>query len=123
VAAFDDNEDTVTMLREWFAAGGIRCVTAPVRDFAEGRDLAQFLGEERPDVIVVDAGLSFGPTRHCLQVLRALPEFAHVPVILTTTMREALDRLPDAADTFAIIDKPYDLDALTLAVRRAAGEG
>lgn len=120
VAVFNDNEETLSLLRTWFEMSGMRCVSSAFRDFRHGHeDIQEFMAKHKPKVLVFDVGLPYEPNWDFLQALRFIPEIGRVPLVVTTANKAALEQLVGPTGAIEIVGKLYDLNALTAAVLSA----
>ena len=111
----------VTELLCWAAADeGYRSVTACASAFRDGtQDLAAFLREHEPSAVIWDIALPYDANWHYVQGVRERGIMRDCPLVLTTTNKRALETLVGATDVLEIIGKPFDLDDVFAAVRRA----
>ena len=117
VACVDSSEDVANLLADYLRLGGFRTVvhTTPVRWGAE--PVISFIRELRPDACVFTVSLPYPESWREFQALRAaLPD---LPFVLTTTNQRALEEAVGPVDSIELLGKPYDLDAVCQAVRRA----
>ena len=86
-----------------------------VRQAYHGRQALELVARERPDVVISDVMMPLvGGVELCAR-LKADPTTAGIPVILMTAAgRHAIH----GADAAAVLEKPFDLDAMDAAVRR-----
>ena len=76
----------------------------------------QKLHLRRPDLILLDGGLSDGGSSDICKMLKSAPSTKDIPVILlTTSTREDLENRMPACET--VIFKPFDLSELIRKVR------
>ena len=119
VAIINSSEDIVTMLSELFASDGFQPVTGFVPDFRKGnQDLAAFLREHEPAVIVWDIALPYDVNWNYLQTVRAGGVMVDCPLVLTTTNKKALEQLVGPTPTIELVGKPFDIEELLAAVRQ-----
>jgi DNA-binding response OmpR family regulator len=121
VAVFNASEDTVDCLTMFFERAGFRAVgrTWPAREPLTVEAGHAFLSRHQPDVVVFDVSLPYEANwERFLDFKRAVDGRA-VPIVLTTTNKRALSRLIGSTEAIEILGKPYDLDQLAAAVRRA----
>lgn len=74
-------------------------------------------GVTDPSVVLTDLGPRYDPTKGRAAVRRLRERWPHVPVILLTSHRAATEET-DELGADALIQKPFDVDDLTDAVRR-----
>ena len=74
-------------------------------------------GVADPSVVLTDLGPRYDPTKGRAAVRRLRERWPQAPVILLTSHRAATEEL-DQLGADALIQKPFDLDDLTNAVRR-----
>ncbi len=79
--------------------------------------------KEAPDLILLDLGLPAGDGRIVMERLRAMPALEGIPIIIITARdlgaeRQSLGR----SGAYALFQKPFDHDALLVAIRSALGE-
>jgi DNA-binding response OmpR family regulator len=117
IACVDSSEDVANLLADYLRLEGFRTVahTTPIRWGAE--PVISFIAELRPDACVFTVSLPYAESWAEFQALRAA--VPHVPFVLTTTNRRALEEAVGPVDSIELLGKPYDLDEVCQAVRRA----
>ena len=115
----EDDPQIAQLLREILVMQGHE-----VAEVDDGALAASAVRALRPDVVLLDIGL---PNVHGLDVLddlKAGPDTAHIPVIVVTAWWSAdLSGRARAMGAQAVIAKPFDIEAVRVAVTAAlAGE-
>jgi DNA-binding NtrC family response regulator len=121
VAILNTNDDVVELLRIVVENAGFIAVSARVNAIKRGEiDFEQFVRSHQPAVIIYDIPPPYERQWAFLKHMRRLPLLEGVPFVLTTTnvthLREIVG--PDER-IYEIVGKPYDLDQIVDAVRRA----
>jgi two-component system phosphate regulon response regulator PhoB len=109
----EDEEPIQILLSYNFEAEGYR-----VRSTAQGEDVAPMVGEERPDLIILDWMLPGISGIEVCRLLRARPETRDIPVIMLTARGEENERvrgLATGADDYLV--KPFSVPELLARVR------
>lgn len=79
--------------------------------------------KEAPDLILLDLGLPAGDGRLVMERLQAMPALEGIPIIIITARDLSLERESLAAfGVQAMFQKPFDYDALLVAIRSGLGE-
>jgi DNA-binding response OmpR family regulator len=123
VAVINTSPDLTDMLRLVLEQHGFVAVSVLTYQIRDGAiDLNAFLALHRPDVVIYDIGLPYGPNWQLLCHLRESSPLGKLPVIVTTTNERQVR--PLAADTpvHEIVGKPYDLNILIGLIRRALAD-
>jgi hypothetical protein len=121
VAVINTSTEIVDLLCEVLAEEGFAPVSALTLEFKRGeRDLRTFVAEHRPQVILWDIAIPYVENweyfrDHALS-LGLLPERCFV---CSTVNKTALDMLVGPTPAIELIGRPFDLDVITDAVRRA----
>lgn len=121
IAILNSNDDTVEMLRALLESEGIVAVSAHVSDLRRGQlDFSGFIAEHDPSVIIYDLVPPYDRSWLFLEHLRNLPLMENRKFVLTSTNPARVKQVAGAdAEIFEIIGKPYDLDQIIQAVKRA----
>jgi CheY-like chemotaxis protein len=115
-------QDTIDMLRLVLEDAGFRVADGQARDVRLGElDLAEFVQRHDAAVVLYDVAIPYLENWQTVEACRAAPALARTPFVVTTTNQRALESIVGRTDTVEIIGKPYDLQAVVDAVRRAAG--
>ena len=109
------------VLTVFFEQQGFRAVgrTWPAREPLDPDVALGFMSQHRPQVIVFDVSFPYKSNWQRFREFRALGYECRVPVVLTTTNERALTECVGSTEALEIVGKPYDLDQLVTAVRRA----
>jgi hypothetical protein len=121
VAILNSNDDTVEMLRTILEMEGMVAVSAHVSDMRRGQfDFSGFLSEHDPQVVIYDIPPPYDRSWLFLEHLRELPTMRDRKFVLTSTNPARVQQIatPDQP-IFEIIGKPYDLQMITDAVKKA----
>ena len=120
VAVVNSSADTVEMLRLYLQQEGFEAVTAHIDEIKRGTlDFARFVQEHDPRVLIYDVAPPYEPNWTYLNMLRRLDVMQGRTVVITTTHKENLERLVGPTGAIEIIGKPYDLQEVVTAVKRA----
>ena len=113
IAVVDDEKPVRTMLRR-----ALRLADCEVDEFASGEEFLHSLAGHVPDVVVLDVHLSGISGFDVEARLRAAQ--LRVPLIFITASDDAaLDRSASAAGAVCLLRKPFGMESLLAAIRRA----
>lgn len=120
VAVINTSDEVVNLLTTFLEMEGYRSASAFVSDFREGRaDLSAFIQQYSPRAIIWDIAIPYEENwsffRSCIE--KGLIDLR--TVVVTTTNKRVLDELVGPNPAHELIGKPYDLDELADALRRA----
>ncbi len=119
IAVINANEDIVEMIQLMLMGEGYATIGAHVVDFKKGRmDFAAFCQQHHPQVIVFDIAPPYEENWKFFQQLKQSPVAAGIAFLLTTTNKEALERLVGTINAIEILGKPFDLEEITRAVKK-----
>jgi len=124
VAILNSNDDTVEMLRMMLESEGMVAVSAHVSDMRRGQfDFAGFLAEHDPKVIIYDVIPPYDRSWTFFLHLCAMPIMADRRFVLTSTNPERVLQITTPNQpVYEIIGKPYDLQMIVDAVKKAFRE-
>jgi len=123
VAVINSSEDTVEMLRTCLQQYGFTSVvTAHVRDIRDGvTDFIAFVEKHQPRAFIYDISIPYDRNWRFLKLLLSSEVMHGRPVIVTTTNKRALDDLVGPTSALEVVGKPYDIEQIVGAVRKALG--
>ena len=123
IAVINSNEDTTEMVRACLQDQGFTSVVvAHVTEIKRGHtDFLKFLDTHDPRIFVWDISIPYEENWRFVQLMMSSDRMHGRKFVLTTTNKRALDAMVGKTDTIEIIGKPYDLDQIVKAVKRATG--
>ena len=121
VAVVNGNEDIVELVRDALEEEGFLTVEAHIPDIRRGKtDFVAFLEQEDPRVVIYDLAPPFKESLSFLRLIMSSTAAAGRAFVLTTTNRAGLEEVAGETGSIELLGKPYDLDQIVSAVRRAA---
>jgi DNA-binding response OmpR family regulator len=120
VAVFNSSEEVINLLKLVLEEEGFDVVSAHVPELKTGEeDVTAFFAEHDPRVIVYDVSLPYQANWQFFQWVQRLGEQQGRRFVVTTTNKRALDDLMGRTPAFELVGKPFDIDQIVAAVRRA----
>lgn len=113
ILVVEDEEPIRILLRYNLESEGYR-----VRETAQGEDAAFLIGEERPDLVVLDWMLPGISGIEVCRSMRAKPESRDIPIIMLTARSEEAERvrgLATGADDYLV--KPFSVPELLARIK------
>ena len=119
IAVINSNEDIVEMIQLMLEETGYLSVGAHVIDFKKERnDFLHFCQEHNPQVILFDIAPPYEENWKFFQLLKNTKVAEGRHFLLTTTNKQALERLVGETEAIEILGKPFDMDEIIAAVRQ-----
>ena len=111
------------MLRQCLTDHGFTgVVTGHIRDFKTGEaNFPEYLAQHDPAVIIYDIAIPYDKNWTFLRLLLDSESMRGRKIVLTTTNKKRLEELVGPTDAFEIVGKPYDLENVVSAVKKAIG--
>lgn len=121
VAILNSNDDTVEMLRMMLESEGMVAVSAHVTALRRGAfDFSGFVAEHDPQVVIYDIIPPYDRGWMFFEHLRAMSIMEGRRFVLTSTNPERVKEIAHPGQpVYEIIGKPYDMQIIVDAVKRA----
>lgn len=120
VAIVNTSEELSAMLAAVFRMEGFRTVVAYIPDLKRGQpSIEAFLAQNRPHVVVWDIAIPYEENWAFFQTVSQSEIGQRYRFVLTTTNKAALERLVGETPAHELVGKPFDIDEIVAAVRRA----
>ena len=125
IAVFNSNDDVVELLRMVLEQAGFVVVSGHVDAIRRGEQrLSDFVDEHDPQVILYDLVPPYDRSWRFLEHVRDSPSMRGRRFIITSTnAARAKEIIGTAEHVYEIIGKPYDIDEIVNATKRAAHRG
>jgi DNA-binding response OmpR family regulator len=122
VAIFNSNEDIIELLRMFLEQQGYAVVHGHVADIRHGMlDLPDFVLQHDPRLIIYDIVPPYDRSWTFLEHLRASEPLKGRPFVLTSTNAAKVREIVQPSEQIhEIVGKPFDLEEILDAVKRAA---
>jgi CheY-like chemotaxis protein len=125
VAVLNSNDDVVEMLRILLEQAGYVVVSAHIDAIRRGeQSLLDFVEEHDPALFIYDLVPPYDRSWRFLEHLRESPRLRHRRFVVTSTnAARTREIVGEAEHVYEIVGKPYDIDQIIDAVRRALSGG
>jgi DNA-binding NtrC family response regulator len=123
VGVFNSSVELAELLEYALEEEGYRTVSLFTHEIKRGDvNLNEFFEEHDPRVVVYDIAIPYEENWRLFNDILEMPAAAGRRWVLTTTNKAVLDELVGITPALEIIGKPFDLDQMLAAVRRALAE-
>ena len=123
VGVFNSSVELSELLQFALQTEGYRTVPLFTHEVKRGEiDLAEFFARHDAKVVVYDIAIPYEENWALFNEILRSPAAAGRRFVLTTTNKAVLDELVGGTPTLEIVGKPFDLEQLIDAVRRAFAE-
>jgi DNA-binding response OmpR family regulator len=123
VAVINTSKEIVEVLQELFESEGYKtCGTFTYLYKGNESHFDEFIEQNKPDVIIYDIALPYKDNFELFKKLSEKMKENHIPFILTTTNKVALESIVGKTNTHELVGKPYDMQEIVDAVHRALKE-
>jgi DNA-binding NtrC family response regulator len=121
VAVFNSSDDMVELLRMMLENNGFVVVSGHIADLRRGKlDLQAFVTQNQPRAVVYDLVPPYDAQWAFLDHLRQVSPLRDVPFVITSTNAKMARELAGRTEqVIEILGRPFDMDELLKAVRRA----
>ena len=121
VAVFNSSDDMVELLRMMLESNGFVVVSGHIADLRRAKlDLQAFVQQNRPAVVVYDLVPPYDTQWAFLDHLRQVSPLREIPFVLTSTNAKMARELAGRSErVIEVLGRPFDMDELLAAVRRA----
>jgi DNA-binding response OmpR family regulator len=116
IAIVNTSDDVIDAITEVLEQEGFCTTKHFARDYRRGdKPLEDIIRDRNPELILWDIAPPYAENWKFLQTV--LPALGDLPVVMTTTNKDALERVVGPTESLEILSKPFDLDLLLAMVR------
>jgi DNA-binding NtrC family response regulator len=121
VAVFNSSEDLIELLRLYLENAGYVVISGHIDEIRRDKlDLDALVRQHRPSVVLYDLIPPYERNWLFVEHLRTTSPLRDIPFIITSTNAKVARELGARTDViFEVFGRPFDLDAVVDAVRRA----
>ena len=121
VAVFNSSDDMVELLRMMLESNGFVVVSGHIADLRRAKlDLEAFVKQNRPAAVVYDLVPPYDAQWAFLDHLREVSPLRQIPFVITSTNAKMARELAGRSErVIEVLGRPFDMDELLVAVRRA----
>ncbi|MCL6648519.1 MAG: hypothetical protein K6U89_09320 [Chloroflexi bacterium] len=120
IAVLNSSSEVIRILRETLEADGFRTVGYHVGSAQSGEETAEaFFARYRPRVAIYDISIPYDRNWQVFLDFATSEAANGCRFVLTTTNKRALEEIVGPTGALEIIGKPFDLEEVVRAVRRA----
>lgn len=123
VAVLNTSKEITEMLAEVLQGEGfVTCTMFTYKFKNHEKEFDTYIRENNPDVILYDIALPYEDNYSLFKKLVAREVVKDIPFVLTTTNKEVLESLVGKTWTHELVGKPYDLQEIVDAIKKANGK-
>lgn len=121
IAILNTSEDTIALLREVVADEGWSAVSDFIALFRHGQqDIGAFFREYQPRAVLYDLSIPYEENwRFLLEQVVPASGMSLSNFVLTTTNKKVLEQTVGATPAIELVGKPFDIEEIVAALRRA----
>lgn len=122
IALINSNDDILDALSLYLTDEGFTTIKGHVHEFKRGeKDIVEFFNEHKPDAAIYDVAPPYEENWKFFNLIKDLKEASHCNFVLTTTNKDVLDKIAGPTNSIEIVGKPFDLQIIVNAIKKAAG--
>ncbi|HVZ67658.1 MAG TPA: hypothetical protein VG917_05365 [Patescibacteria group bacterium] len=120
VLVMNTSEEIIEMLCEVMRYEGFEAVSEFTHNFKKKEAaFTKYIEKIKPNLILYDIAIPYEENYKLFLKLGTIAKQKGIKIILTTTNKEALEKIVGKTNAFEIVGKPYDLDLLIRFVNKA----
>ena len=121
VAVMNSSQEVTTMLTAVIESAGFETCDIFTYKFKYGKvSFEDFIKKNKPDIILYDIAVPYEENYKLFLSLSQNMASSNIPIVLTTTNKQALEKLVGDTGAHEIIGKPFDLDELINLITKAS---